>query len=240
MNSVSILISRELSAIFGTWGVYFGLIIFYLICGLHCWFGPENFLFIGQATMNPFFDVATWLILFLAPVLTMRTISDENKRGTLELLLTMPIVTNHLVAAKYWSQLAIATLAILLTVPFYLTIGLLGNLDHGATLLGYWGLWSMAGCFISMGIFASSVTRTPITAFCIAMGLELCFFILFPFLSDIIVSGFWSDLFAYLSVTEHFNSMTNGILDSRDIIYFSSVVTLFLTLSKYFICRSRY
>lgn len=240
MNTVSILVSKEVTSIFSSWGIYFGFILFYLICGLHCWFSPENFFFVGQASMNQFFVVANWTIFLLIPALTMKSISDERKHGTLELLLSKPIVTSHLVSGKYFSQLFIGIGALVLTIPYYITLAMLGNIDHGATILGYYGLICIASCYISMGIFASSIARTPITAFCITLGLELCFFFFFKFIAEVLSSGFWADFFAYLSFDEHFEALTIGILDSRDIIYFASITTLFLVLSKYFICRSRY
>lgn len=229
-----------MASIFSSWGIYLGFILFFLFCGLHCWFSTENIFFIGQASMNQFFVIANWSILLLIPALTMKSISDERKYGTLELLLSKPIVTSHVVSAKFFSQFIIAIGVLIMTLPYYLTIAFLGNIDHGATLLGYWGLLKIAACYISMGIFASSIARTPISAFCITFSLELCFFILFKLLAQILSSGFWADFFAFLSFDEHFEALTVGVLDSRDIIYFASITTLFLVLSKYFICRSRY
>lgn len=240
MSTISILIKKELSSYFNSWSIYIGYLLFFCICGFQSWLSSNNIFYIGQANMMPFFMVINWIQFFLIPALTMKTLSDEKRSGTIELLLTKPIKTSDLIAGKFFSNLAVTAIALLLTLPYYFTITALGHIDHGASILGYFGLLEMSACYVSIGIFASSLCRTPISAFFLSLGIGLCFQILFGMLAHQIGSGFWADLFTYLSMEEHFDTISRGVLDSRDLIYFASIVTIFLASSKFFICKSRF
>lgn len=240
MNIVKILVVKELNNAFNSWSTYIGYILFFFICGFISWLSASNVFYMGQATMMPFFIVINWTTFFLIHALTMKSIADEKKNGTIELLLTKPIKTSELICGKFMSLLAITTIALIMTLPYYITIASLGHVDHGAALLGYFGLIQLSACYISIGIFASSVSKTPVTAFFISLGIGLCFQLLFGMLAQQIGSGFFAGLFSYLSVDEHFDSLSRGILDSRDIIYFASIVAIFLSLSKLFICKNRF
>lgn len=240
MHIVRILIDKELSNTFSSWGIYIGYILFFCVCGFITWLSSSNIFYLGQATIMPFFIVINWTQFFLIPALTMRSIADEKKNGTLELLLTKPIKTSEFIGGKFTASLIISSIALLLTLPYYFTIAILGHVDHGAVLLGYLGLIELCACYISIGIFASSLSRTPITAFFISFGISICFQLFFGMLAKQISTGFFAELFGYLSIEEHFDSLSRGILDTRDIIYFTSVITIFLSLSKLFICKSRF
>lgn len=240
MNTVKILIDKELNNQFSSWGIYIGYVVFFCVCGFCAWLSNNNIFYLGQATMMPVFVIINWTQFFLIPALTMRSIADEKRNGTIELMLTKPIKTSDLVCGKFLSYLIITTIALALTIPYYLTISILGDVDHGAVFLGYLGLIGMSASYISIGIFASSVSRTPVTAFFISFGIGLCFQLLFGMLANQINSGFMAGFFGYLSMEEHFDTLSRGILDSRDIIYFCSVCAVFLALSKFFICKSRF
>lgn len=240
MNTIKILIDKELSSHFGSWGIYIGYILFFCICGFINWLSSSNIFYLGQATMMPFFIVISWTQFILIPALTMKSIADEKKSGTLELLLTKPIKTSEFICGKFTALLIITILALAGTLPYYITVSLLGYVDHGAVLLGYWGLIQQSACFISIGIFASALSRTPLTAFFISFGIGLFFQLIFGMLAEQIGTGFFADLFGYLAIQEHLDTLSRGILDSRDIIYFTSVITLFLSLSKFFICKNRF
>lgn len=240
MNTVGILINKELSSSFNSWGTYIGYLLFFCVCGFYTWLSNNNLFYLGQATMIPVFVIINWTQFFLLPALTMRSVADEKRNGTLELMLTKPIKTSELICGKFLSNLIIASIALVLTFPYYVTLACLGSVDHGAVWLGYLGLLGMAACYISIGIFASSLSRTPVTAFFIHFGIGLCFQLLFGMLATQFHSGFTADLFSYLSMEEHFDSLSRGILDSRDIVYFSSVCVIFLTLAKFFICKNRF
>ncbi|MDE6451255.1 MAG: ABC transporter permease subunit [Odoribacter sp.] len=240
MNTVKILIQKELSINFKSWSVYIGYLVFFCICGFSTWFSGNNLFYIGQATMMPVFMIINWTQFFLIPALTMRSIAEEKRNGTIELMLTKPIKTTELISGKFFSYLLMTVIALFLTTPYYITISMLGSVDHGAALLGYFGLICMSACYISIGIFSSALSRNAVTAFFISFGIGLCFQILFGMLASQAGNNFSAALFSYLSMEEHFDTLSRGILDSRDVIYFGSVCAIFLTLSKFFICKSRF
>jgi ABC-2 type transport system permease protein len=190
--------------------------------------------------MTPVFVIINWTQLFFIPALTMRCIADEKKNRTIELVLTKPIKTIELVMGKFFSCLLITSLAILLTIPYYITLAFLGEMDHGSVFLGYLGLLSISACHISIGLFASSLSRNAVTAFFTSLGISLCFQLLFNRLAILIKNNFIVNLLNFLSMEEHFDTLSRGILDSRDFIYFGSICILFLTLTKFFICKSRF
>ena len=197
MNTVKILVHKELATTFNSWSIYIGYTLFFCVCGFFSWLSSNN-------------------------------------------LLYKPIKTADLLCSKFFSNLIITTLALALTLPYYITLSFLGEVDHGAVLLGYLGLIEMSACYICIGIFSSSLSRTAVSAFFISLGIGLCFQFLFGMFAEQIGTGIFADLFSYLSMEEHFDSLSRGILDSRDIIYFGSVITVFLALSKFFICKSRF
>lgn len=240
MNTVKIIISKELNSYFNSWSIYIGYILFFCICGFQSWLSGNNLFYLGQANMLPVFAILNWTQFFMIPALTMRSFADEKRNGTIELMLTKPIKTADLIAGKFLSNLIITTIALVLTLPYYITISLLGQVDHGAVILGYLGLIEMSACYLSIGIFASALSRTPVTAFFISFGIGLCFQLLFGMLAEQIGNGIFAGIFNYLSMNEHFDTLARGVLDSRDIIFFSSIVTIFLALSKFFICKSRF
>ena len=176
----------------------------------------------------------------MIPALTMKSIADEKRSGTLELILTQPVRVSELVDGKFFAYLLLALIALLLTLPYYITIAFLGTVDHGTVFLGYLGLMGMAACNISIGLFASSLSYSPISAFFIHLGIGLSFQFLFGFLAGLFHNGFLNSFFNYLSLEEHFETLTRGILDSRSLVFFLSVCILFLSLSKLFIYKSRF
>lgn len=240
MRTVKILIGKELNNAFNSWSTYIGYLLFFCICGFISWFSSSNIFYLSQASMMPFFIVINWITFFMVHALTMKSIADEKRSGTLELLLTKPIRTNQLISGKFFSQLILIGIALILTLPYYFTIFHLGHIDTGTVILGYIGLIFMSACYVSIGIFASALARTPATAFFISLGIGLCFQLLFGILARQTGIGMLSELLTYLSIEEHFDSLSRGILDSRDIVYFISVIVLFLTLSRFFICKTRY
>ena len=240
MNTVKILVHKELATTFNSWSIYIVYTLFLCVCGFFSWLSSNNLLYIGQANMMQVFGIINWTQFFLIPALTMKSIADEKRNGTIELMLTKPIKTADLLCSKFFSNLIITTLALALTLPYYITLSFLGEVDHGAVLLGYLGLIEMSACYICIGIFSSSLSRTAVSAFFISLGIGLCFQFLFGMFAEQIGTGIFADLFSYLSMEEHFDSLSRGILDSRDIIYFGSVITVFLALSKFFICKSRF
>lgn len=240
MRTIKIIIRKELAYAFNSWSTYIGFLLFFCICGFVSWLSSSNIFYLGQASMMPFFIVINWTTFFMVHTLTMRSFADEKRNGTLELLLTKPIKTSQLIGGKFFSQLILIVLALCLTLPYYFTVATVGHIDIATVILGYLGLVCISACYVSIGMFASSLVRTAATAFFISLGINLCFQLLFGFLAQQCGEGVVGGLLTYLSIDEHFESLARGVLDTRDIVYFISVVTLFLSLSKFFICKTRY
>ncbi len=239
MKTIKILISKELHTCFNSWNIYIGYILFSSICGIVCWLASSNIFTIGQATMEPIYTTISWILFFLIPALTMKSITDEKRNGTIELLLTKPIRISELILGKFLSTMILIVISLVLTLPYYLTIAFLGNIDHGVTILGYIDLLAISACYISIGIFASSLSHSPFTAFFISIGIGLCLQWLFNMMSEQLGSGFFAGLFGFLSINEHSDSLVKGVLDSRDIIYFVSIVAVFLSLARVFIQKDK-
>lgn len=240
MRTTNIIIAKELRSAFDSWSTYIGFILFFSVCGFISWLSISNIFSLGQATMMPFFIVINWTMLFLLPALTMRSVADEKRNGTLELLLTKPIKSSQLVSAKFLANLALAGIVLAMTLPCYATMAFLGHIDHASALLGYFGLVELSACYISIGIFASSASKNPVTAFFISLGINLCFQLFFGMIAKQAGSGFIAGLLAFLSMDEHFDSLSRGVFDTRNIIYFTSVITIFLSLARLFICKNKY
>ena len=196
MNTVKILVHKELATTFNSWSIYIGYTLFFCVCGFFSWLSSNNLLYIGQANMMQVFGIINWTQFFLIPALTMKSIADEKRNGTIELMLTKPIKTADLLCSKFFSNLIITTLALALTLPYYITLSFLGEVDHGAVLLGYLGLIEMSACYICIGIFSSSLSRTAVSAFFISLGIGLCFQFLFGMFAEQIGTG----IFAVISL----------------------------------------
>lgn len=211
--------------------------IFLLVCGLFLFVfeGPYNILDNGFADLRPFFDLAPWIFIFLIPAITMKSFSEEKKQGTMELLLTKPIGLWDLVWGKYLGAFFLAAIALIPSVLYVLTINQLGdpvgNFDVGATLGSYFGLFLLASCYTAIGIFASALSQNQITAFIIAVF--LCFLIFFAFegFANYQIFGDSGYGLEYLGISYHYNSMSRGVIDTRDIIYFLSLILLFIGLT---------
>jgi ABC-2 type transport system permease protein len=223
---------REIKSFFGSPVGYLVIAIFLIINGLFLWVfeGEFNILNSGYADLNPFFTLAPWVLLFLIPAVTMRSFSDEKKQGTLELLFTKPISMWEIVHGKFLGAFLLIVIAVLPTLIYVTIISKLGmpegNLDVGSTLGSYFGLLFLMGAYTSIGIFCSTLSENQIVAFIIS--LFLCFLFYFGFEGISAMFKDFSDLISPWGMQFHFNSMSRGVIDTRDIIYFFSVSWLFL------------
>ncbi|WP_081212312.1 gliding motility-associated ABC transporter permease subunit GldF [Salegentibacter sediminis] len=231
------ILNKEIQSFFSSPIGYLVIGIFLVACGLFLFVfpGEYNILDSGFADIKAFFNLAPWIFIFLIPAISMKSFAEEKKQGTLELLLTRPIGFTQLVLAKYFGALILVILAIIPSVLYVITIHQLGNpvgnFDVGATLGSYLGLIFLAGCYTAIGIFASSLTQNQIVAFIIAVF--LCFLSYFAFegLSSASISGGNYGL-EYLGISYHYQSISRGVIDSRDLIYFISFIFLFLKLTE--------
>lgn len=173
--------------------------------------------------MQVFFNIAFWSLFFFIPAITMRMLAEENKAGTIELLITKAVTDSQIVWGKFLACLILVLIALVCTLPYYITISQLGNIDDGAVIGGYLGLLFLSASYISIGLFASSLTQNQIVAFLVAIFIGIFFHLLFDVASNS-VRGVLGGLFNYLSMRVHFESLSRGVIDSRDLIYFSSLI----------------
>lgn len=222
---------RELNAYFAT-PVAFIFIVIFLMMSAFFTFELGNFYYRGQADLEPFFNYHPWLYLFLMPALSMRIWAEERKTGTIELLLTLPITTAEAVVGKFLAAWLFAGISLLLTFPMWLTVNYLGNPDNGVILAAYVGSWLMAGAFLSVGVCLSATTRNQVIAFIVSVS--VCLLFVLAGFSVVLgsfqgwLSPFWLDMIAQLSFLTHFQSISRGVLDFRDVVFFGVFMVCWL------------
>lgn len=232
------LIKKELLQFFGSLIAYLILVVFALIAGLFLWFfeGNMNILTGGYASLAAFFELAPWLYLFLIPAITMRLFSEEMRSGTMELLLTRPVSLLQLILSKLLAAFFVVALTLVLSLIYFLTIYWLGNpvgiIDVAATMGSYLGLLFLALIFLSVGLFASALSENQIVAFVTAVLVSFFLFSGFDLLADLTVSSSWSALLTSLGISSHYDSISRGMLDSRDLFYFLGITVFFVTLTR--------
>ena len=231
MKKIWIIALREFRSFFDSLTAYILIVVFLGLSGFFTWVSGSDIFFIGQATMQPFFSVAYWTLFFFTPALTMRTLAEENKTGTIELLLTKAVTDWDVILGKFLACLMLIGIALLLTLPYYISIWAMGPIDHGAVWCGYLGLILMSMSFIGIGLFASSVTNNQIVAFLLSLFIGVFFLIIFNVLASNL-TGFLGGLLSFLSLSTHFDSISRGVVDSRDVIFFLSISLLGLILAE--------
>ncbi len=231
MKKTWIIAVRELKSFFDSLTAYLLIVFFLGFSGFFTWLTGSDVFFVGQASLQQFFAVAYWTLFFFIPALTMKMIAEENKSGTIELLLTKSVTDWEVVLGKFLSCLLLIAIAIVLTIPYYITVANIGNVDHGAVLCGYVGLLLMSMVYISIGLFASSVTNNQIVAFLLSLFIGIFFHIIFNVLSADF-TGLIGVIFNYLDLQTHFESISRGVIDTKDIIYFLSISLFGLILAE--------
>ena len=226
---------KEINSFFSSLVGYIVLIIFLLAIGLFVWVFPEsNVLDYGYASMDGFFYYTPFVFLFLIPAITMRSFAEEIKGGTIEILSTKPIGDLQIVLGKFFACIFIVIIALLPTLLYVYSINKLGsppgNLDFGATWGSYIGLIFLSGGFVAIGIFASSLTGNQIVAFLSAVFLCFIFYSGFDSVSGIFESQ--ATLIQSLGINYHFLSISRGVVDTRDAVYFISLIVLFILFTK--------
>jgi ABC-2 type transport system permease protein len=232
------IIKKELLQFFGSLIAYMILVVFALMSALFLWFfdGNMNILESGHASLSPFFDLAPWLYLFLIPGITMRLFSEEIRSGAMELLLTRPLSAWQLVTAKFLAALVVVVLTVMLSLVYFFSIYQLGNpvgaMDIAATLGSYLGLLFLAMIFLSVGLFTSALSENQLVAFLLAVVLSFFLFSGFELLSDLTLSVAASSFLVSLGISSHYESISRGLLDSRDLFYFLTLTFAFLALTR--------
>ncbi len=231
MKAIWVIAKKEFGTFFDSLAAYILLVVFLGISGFFTWLFGSDIFFIGQATLQPFFGVAYWTLFFFIPALTMKMLAEEKRSGTIELLLTKPITDWQVVAGKFLAAFLLIVVALLLTLPYYITLTFIGDVDHGAVWSGYFGMLLMSMTYISIGLFASSITNNQIVAFLLSLFIGVFFLIIF----NVLASSFTGDtalIFNYLSLSTHYDSISRGVIDSRDLIYFLSITFFGLLLAE--------
>lgn len=232
------LYKKELRQFFGSLVGYLAVVVFLLILGLFLWVFPEtNLLDFGFATLDSLFSLAPFVLIFLIPAITMRSFAEEINSGTIELLGTRPITEWQIVLAKYFAALTLVFISILPTVVYYASIYLLaspvGNIDTGGVIGSYFGLLFLGAVFVAIGLFCSSVTSNQIVAFILSVFLCFFFYQAFYYLSQFgVFLGKNDYLIESFGLSAHYDAMGKGVVDTRDVVYFVTVITAFLLFTR--------
>ncbi|WLQ14795.1 ABC transporter permease subunit [Hahella aquimaris] len=241
MNGVGIVFKRELLSYVSTSLAYLFTVIFLVLSGIFTFY-LGHFFERGQADLEAFFNYIPWLFVVLVPALTMRLWAEERSTGTIELLLTLPVQPFVWVLGKFMAAWVYLAGALALTTPFWFTVNYLGDPDNGAILAGYIGSWFMAGGFLALGSMFSAATKNQVIAF--ILTLVVCFLLVasgFPMVQDFFSA--WApnevlDLVADLSFFRHFEAISRGVIDLRDVLYFGSIIVLGVWATAHLVKRT--
>ena len=232
------LFKKEIGSFLNTLTGFLVITVFLLITALFLWVLPTDFNIpdFGYATLEGLFVLAPYVFLFLVPAITMRSFAEEQRAGTMEWLLTKPLTDSQLVLGKFAAGLTLVALSLLPTLLFYVSVYLLGlpqgNIDSGSVAGSYIGLMMLAASFVAIGLFSSSLTDNQIIAFILAVLFSGFRFIGFDFIFNLSLFGPLDLFIQQLGIEAHYRSISRGVVDTRDLIYFFSVVVLFLALTR--------
>jgi ABC-2 type transport system permease protein len=231
MKGLGTILERELGAYFATPVAYVFIVIFLVLCGVFT-FDVGGFYARAQADLEPFFQFHPWLYMFLIPAISMRLWSEERKAGTLELLLTLPVSLTASVLGKFLAAWAFTAVALAGTFPLWLTVNYLGTPDNTVIAAGYLGSLLMAGGFLAIGACISALTKNQVIAFVISFVICFAFNLSgFPMVIDMFSA--WApqaivDVISSFSFLTHFNSIQKGVIDVRDLVFFTSLIAFWL------------
>ncbi len=231
LRNIGAVVRRETIGFFASPVAYVFIIIFLLLAGFFT-FMVSGFFQRGQANLEPFFVWQPWLYLFLVPAVAMRMWSEERRLGTLELLFTMPITPWQAIVGKFLAAWLVVAVSLALTFPLVITVNYLGNPDNGVILAGYAGSLLLAGAYLAIGAMMSALTRNQVVSFILAV--VVCLFLVlagWPPVTDLLgryAAPWLVDAVASFSVMTHFQSILKGVLDSRDLLFFASVIVFSL------------
>lgn len=223
MSKIWIIAKREIRGFFDSLMAYILLVLFLGLSGFFTWLFGQNVFVRDQASLEVFFGVAYWTLFFFIPSITMRMLAEEKRMGTLEMLATKAVNDWQIILGKFLACWLLVVIALACTLPYYITIANLGNIDHGATIGGYGGLILVSAAYTSIGIFTSSLTNNQIVAVLLALFIGIFFHFLFGLLANQF-TGIVGEVFYYLSFNTHYDSISRGVVDSKNLIYFLSVI----------------
>ncbi len=232
LDNIMTVFKKEFLSFFNSPIAYIVITVFLLFSS---WLFFQQFFLIGQASMRPLFGLIPVLFIFFAPAITMRLIAEERKTKTISLLLTLPLGNAEIILGKFLAAEALLGVALLLTLPYAITVASLGMLDWGPVWGGYLGALLMGAAYLAVGMFCTSLTSNQIVAFILGLGICFVFFIIDKVL--IFLPGQLSTVFEYLSVDYHFRNIARGVIDLRDVVFYLSFIAAFIMYSIYAVQR---
>lgn len=231
------ILKKEIRSFLGSLIAYVVMIVFLITTGIFIWILPDYNVFdLGYANLDTLFSMAPWLFIFLISAITMRSFSEEKKTGTIEVLTTKPLNDFDIILGKYFACVLLVAFTLLPTFIYVYTVYQLGspvgNIDMGGTIGSYLGLFLLASAFVAIGLFASVLSDNQIVAFILSMFLCYAFYSLFDLFADFKLLGAWDSFVASLGISSHYKSISRGVVDTRDIVYFLSINIGFLWATK--------
>ncbi len=227
MKKIMPIFRRELAAYFYSPMAYIIIAVFLILAG---WFFTGDLFLSDDSSLRSLFDVIPFIFVFFVPAMTMRLISEEKKSGTIELLVTMPLTDTQIVLGKFLAALGLLVVAILFTLPYALTVVVLGQPDIGMMVCGYLGSILLGSAYVAIGIFSSTISKNQVVSFIIAF---LIIFILYMLDKVMMFMPIYLvPVLQFLSIDYHFQNIGHGVIDSRDMLYYLSVIVFLLSLSR--------
>ncbi|RPH95439.1 ABC transporter [candidate division KSB1 bacterium] len=234
MDNVLSIFKREFRSYFDSPVAYIVLMFFLLVSG---YFFTSNLFLMNQANLRTLFGIVPLLYVLFIPAISMRLLAEEKKSGTIELLFTYPLRDSEIVVGKYLAALAMIFVLLLFTFVYPLAVSTLGDLDGGQVVTGYIGLFFLGAAYLAIGMFASSITENQIVAFIVALAISFFFFILDKIL--FFVPPSLASIMEYLAIEYHFQNIARGVIDSRNLIYFFSMIFIGLLLASHALSRRK-
>jgi len=236
---------KELNSFLSSVIAYVVIIVFLITNGVFLWIVPETNIFdYGYSSLDQLFEIAPWVFMFLVPSITMRSFAEERKAGTLEIILTKPISDTSLILGKYFANLSLVVFSLLPSLVYFISVYLLsspiGNMDIGGTWGSYLALFFLGAIYVSFGLFASVINDNQIISFITALFLCFVFYLLIDLLRGLMLISAIDPFLEFMSINTHYMSISRGVIDSRDIIYFASMSALFLLLTKLIIEKRKW
>ena len=225
---------------------YLIIVVFLTVMGLFLWVLPTEFniLDYGYANVDGLFILAPFVFMFLIPAITMRSFSEEQRTGTIELLYTRPLTDMQIILAKYFAAFVLVVFSVIPTLVYYFSVWQLGwppgNIDSGAFWGSFIGLLFLAATFVSIGLFASAVADNQVVSFIVAVLITIVAYLGFEFVYDLGWFGNFDLFIKSLGISAHYSSISRGVVDTRDVIYFLSVIVFFLYLTNFMIARRKW
>lgn len=231
------ILKKEIRAFLSSLIAYVVMIVFLVAIGLFMWVLPEYNVFdMGYANLDTLFGMAPMVFVFLISAVTMRSFSEEKKNGTIEILTTKPLSDMQIILGKYFAGVVLVLFSLIPTLIYFYTVYQLGspkgNIDMGATWGSYLGLFFLASCFVAVGIFSSAISDNQIVSFIVSAFLCYGFYSLFDLLANFNLLGTYDSVVASLGISAHYQSISRGVIDSRDLLFFISFIAVFVYATK--------